>query len=231
MKRSTWGWIAAAAAATVAVVAVVYEERKHSSSSPTPGPTSGPTVTVPLSVPSGGGQGNLGIVAVPANASLIILAPQGGGVTGLSGNAPAMSVASQAPGAVSLQWSQQGATANLTIQWNDPTGAAQVSTLQVVQDVPAAFVTLSPGTMPNLILPLEAGQMLFAPPSGGSVQGGSLSSSGVVTGTLIAPQAAAPQGGYAVVANTAGNTVLTVDWTDATGTAQTSTIAVNVTPS
>jgi hypothetical protein len=228
-KILAWG---AAGITAVLVTFGIIEAVKSKPPSTTP-TTTGTTMSILLT------PGNLGIVALPAGATLIVGAPQGGSVGNVSFSAAGYKVAAQTGTAVSIQASSTTpAVAQATITWVDATNAAQSSTVQIVPELATTQIGLSPGTMPNVWLPASSssvtGSILLVPPSqvAGNTQlpvvnSGSVSGSSV-TGTQYPPATGSPGGSYGLVAAANGASTVTVNWTDGTGASQTSTLSVSV---
>jgi len=211
-----------------------------------PAAPTGTTMSIALAVPPGGGQGNLGVAALPLGATLILGGAAVASITSVTPTTPGLlTVAAQTATAVALQatsaLSGQSTGAAVTIDWVDlATGQPQTSVLQVVAETQGTVIALQPGTMPNVILPLSnstvTGEILFIPPpqastdtqlpviNSGSLSPGSLS----VTGSPYPAAPGTPGGSYGVVSAAAGASSLSIAWTDGSGAAQTSTIAIFV---
>jgi hypothetical protein len=244
-SKSRLAWVlglGAIAAASVAAAVYVGEKSANASPalppgpgpSPAPGTLTGGTITVPITAPSGGGTtGNLGVVAIPYGSTLILTAPASSSIASVSPSVAGMvSPVSTNSSSYTLQMSAAYNSAptivGLTIVWTDQNGVGNTSTLQIAPQTSTVALGLTPGQMPNLILPATAGQMLFLPPASATVQSGSVSGTGVA-GQVYQAAAGSPGGSYGVLAAGAGVAVATINWTDSGGNAQTSTVNVTTT--
>ncbi len=229
-------WGAAGITAVLVTFGIIEAVKSKPAASNTPAAT-GTTMSILLTTPSGGGTGNLGIVALPAGATLIVGSPQGGSVGNVSFSAAGYKVAAQTGTAVSIQASSTTpAVAQATITWVDATNAAQSSTVQIVPELATTQIALFAGQMPDMWLPASSssvtGALLFVPASGGTqlpvINSGSVTSGTSVTGTQYPPATGSPGGSFGVVAAANGTSTVSIAWTDGTGASQTSTFAVTV---
>jgi hypothetical protein len=236
-KILAWG---AAGITAVLVTFGIIEAVKSKPSLSTP-TTTGTTMSILLTAPSG--AQNLGIVALPAGATLILGAPQGGSVGNVSFTGTAAKVAAQTGTAVSIQWTSQSPTSpsQATITWTDAANASHTSTVQIVPELSSTVIGLAVGTMPDLWLPASSstvtGEMLFVPPAQQStdrqlpvINNGSVTTGTSVTGTFMPGTTASPGGSFGVVAAANGTSNVSINWTDGSGNAQTSNFAVTVLP-
>ena len=158
-------WGAAGITAVLVTFGIIEAVKSKPAASNTPAAT-GTTMSILLTTPSGGGTGNLGIVALPAGATLIVGSPQGGSVGNVSFSAAGYKVAAQTGTAVSIQASSTTpAVAQATITWVDATNAAQSSTVQIVPELATTQIALFAGQMPDMWLPASSssvtGALLF----------------------------------------------------------------------
>jgi hypothetical protein len=209
-----------------------------------PSAATGTTMSVALTTPAG----NLGVAALPSGATLILGGAAVASITSVQFLTPGLvTLAAQTATAVAMQATGalvgQSSGAVASIQWVDlATGQPQTSTLQIVAESQGTVISLQPGQMSNVILPLSSssvtGEMLFVPPAkqatdaalpvitGGSLSSGSLS----VNGTFYPAAVGTPGGSYGVQAAAGGTSTLTIAWTDGTGASQQSVVNVIVLP-
>jgi hypothetical protein len=118
-----------------------------------------------------------------------------------------------------------------TVSWVDATSTPQTTTLQIVAETTSVYISLTPGVMTPVFIPQAGGEMTFLPPAGGSVVTGSIAptsgpSSLSGTPTQAAPVPSGSTGYYVSATYGPAAGTATINWTDSTGTAQTSTIAI-----
>ena len=195
-------------------------------------PTAGPTLRVTL-VP-----GSMS-VALPSGSILALVPPIGGAmpmnaVTEAPSQGALLNTLSQAAAGYTLSASPAfygtPSVLSATVAWVDATSTPQTTALQIVAETSSVYITLQPGAMAPVVIPQADGEMTFIAPAGGTVVTGLVApTSGPATLSGTPSQAAPTPSGttsyYVSAAGPAAGTA-TISWTDSTGTAQVSTIAI-----